>query len=364
MPYRPALAALAVLAGSALAACSQGVPPRPSAVPSPAAGSPAASPSPRPASRTGRWLGWPCQEAAVSRAVGDTGPALVFTDARIGFVTKGREVYRTRDGGRTWRHVRTLTGEAYDIVTGGCGSLYLLYAAPVGSHVDRSDDDGATWHRVATGTLALTTLAMTTPYAGFGLAPLPDGSGGTLYETVDGGAHWREVTQPGTRTFTVSATATGRVLAGVPEGVARSDDFGHHWRTAYAAPDAEWTTVRVAFGAGRAAWALLATGGERRLRHTRDLTAWAPVVAGLDGDALLAPRGATALLAGADGPGALTTTDGGLTFVRGRLGASGGVPSVAWTGRTTAVAAVEDDRGVRTYRTTDAGRTWRLVRRL
>ena len=363
MPYRPALAALAVLA---LAACSPGVPPRPTAEPAPATASPTASPRPRPASSPpGRWLGWPCQETAVSRAVVDTGPALVFTDARTGFVTKGRNLYRTRDGGRTWRHIRTLTGEAYDVVTGGCGSLYLLYAGPVGSHVDRSDDDGTSWFRIATSTTGFTTLAMTTPYAGFALAPLPDGSGGgTLYETVDGGAHWRLVTQPGTRTFSVSATATGRVLAGVPEGVARSDDFGFTWRTADAVPDVEWTTVRVALGTGRAAWALLSTSGERRLRHTRDLTVWSPVAAGLDGDATLAARGAVALLAGVAGPTTLTTTDGGLTFVRGDLGASGGMPAVAWTGRATAVAAVEDDRGVRTYRTTDAGRTWRLVQRL
>lgn len=388
----------AAFAALALLGCSQEQP-RPSASPAPSATSesppatappvtpsPSASPSATPsapASPTASPTAPACSVVRGSRALDDFQNASVaFADASVGVTAVGRKVFRTTNGGASWRAVRTLPGVAFDVVPAGCRTMFLLYDGSTGTHLDRSDDAGATWRRVVSNGTAFRALGFVTPRVGFAIESFPDEPGGLVWKTTDGGANWRRIArQPGDAVFTIAAAANGVTLAGLNNGVARSTDGGATWTMAVTTPQRNWRT-RVWLGSNLSSgWALL-TGFDPantayRLHRTANLAGtWATVASSADRKLGSRPHaiggyGSASLMVGRfDGDGVFMarTTNGGTSFTRAPLvplDEEGGdivygVSGIAWLTASNAVAVIgADSAGV--YRTTNGGTTWRQV---
>jgi photosystem II stability/assembly factor-like uncharacterized protein len=107
----------------------------------------------------------------------------------------GHGIFRSADGGRTWRR---LEGEAPRDVTAlaaGAGEPETLYVGTARSGVVKTADGGRSFTRVASGlgsgpvlALAVDPAARQTLYAGLE---------GGLYKTTDGGAAWSRLPFPG-----------------------------------------------------------------------------------------------------------------------------------------------------------------------
>jgi len=380
------LRAVAVLVSLALVGCTSETP-SPNASPSASATVTAtpsatvtATRSPSPTS-TPPPPGPRCSVVRGSRAIGDDfNSSVAFVDGDTGVVAVGKKLYRTTDGGAHWRLVRTLPGDAWDVVAAGCRTMFVVYDGR-GTTLDRSDDGGATWHPVASSLPPFRTLDFVTPRVGFALQTIPDEAGATLYKTYDGGATWRHI-YGDTEVYSVAAAANGVTLAGLADGVALSLDGGASWRQVVRSERYVNARSRVWLGTDlRSAFALVhdAVGGRGyELYRTGRLTSSWDVVASYDGarklgehPSVLGGYGSSALMVGrfdAEGVATGTTRTGGASFYRGSVVPPDeeggdvvyGVSGIAWPTATHAVVVVgADQAGV--YRSLDAGATWRQV---
>lgn len=152
--------------------------------------------------------------------------ALYFEDLRTGFAVGGRgNFFRTMDGGATWSDEVILTRDEFDghlfgIGKAASGSLFMASEQGV---LFRSDDAGATW------------LQLDSPYNGsfFGVSfhgprILAYGMRGHVAVSDDNGASWRMV-PTGTDKSLMSATATADgvlVLAGLDGAIVTTRDGG------------------------------------------------------------------------------------------------------------------------------------------
>ncbi|HSK72099.1 MAG TPA: hypothetical protein VK892_10420, partial [Pyrinomonadaceae bacterium] len=178
-----------------------------------------------------------------------------------GNVSHGDGVYKSTDGGKTWKHIGLSDTRQIGRVRVHPKNPDLVYVAALGHlwgsnnerGVFRSKDGGKTWQKVLyrnenTGAVDLI-LDPTNPntiYAGFWQVQrkpwtlISGGEGSTLYKSTDGGDTWTELKNNkglptgiwGKVGVTVSPVNSNRVWAIIEAkdgGLYRSDDAGENW---------------------------------------------------------------------------------------------------------------------------------------
>jgi photosystem II stability/assembly factor-like uncharacterized protein len=260
---------------------------------------------------------------ALTRSDGSSGPAAGLpktpdyhsltvspTDPRTLLLGTHDGLFRSADGGRTWRAVALDGQDAMNLVRAGGRTLWVA-----GHYVlARSEDGGQTWRDVRPAGLpgldvhgfAADPSRPRTLYAAI--------AGKGLYRSTDGGNSFSPVsTEVGPAVMALALTPDGRILAGdMQRGLMVSRDGGATW------------TLRL-----RAQLMGLAVN---------------------PGD----PKRVVAA-----GPGVILSTDGGDSWQR-VLELPQGAGPVAWSQSSPRIAyAVGFDRML--YRTDDRGRTWRAV---
>ena len=174
-------------------------------------------------------------------------------------VYHGDGVYRTTDGGRTWkhlgltdtRHIGRIVVHPHDADVAYVAALGHAFGPNAERGVFRTLDGGATWEQVLfrdvdSGAVSLA-MDPTNPrivYAAFWQARrtawglTSGGPGSSLYRSTDGGDTWQELhtglpAGPLGRIGLAHSARAGRVYATVEAaegGIYRSDDYGDHWR--------------------------------------------------------------------------------------------------------------------------------------
>jgi photosystem II stability/assembly factor-like uncharacterized protein len=178
----------------------------------------------------------------------------------------GDGMYKSMDGGRTWKHVGLVNTERFSRIVLNPQNPDIVFAAAMGHEwgpnaergLYRSTDGGATWKQILfvndTTGAGDVTLDPTNPniiYAGmYDYVRTPwyfrsGGPGSGLYRSTDGGDTWVKLTDPATHNGLPSASPLGRIdirVSGSSPSVVysmiesregllwRSDDHGEHWR--------------------------------------------------------------------------------------------------------------------------------------
>lgn len=215
---------------------------------------------------------WACvsdsifQSASVGAiAVAPSDPNVVYVgmgEAEIrSNISYGDGVYKSTDGGRSWRHMGLKQADAIGNIEVHPQNANLLYAAALGNPfapnpdrgVFRSTDGGATWKKIlfkndSTGA-ATVRLDPTNPsivYATLwqayrnGHSMSSGGRGCGLYKSTDGGDTWQSLNEKpgmprgllGKIGVAVAPSNPNRLYALIENakgGLYRSDDAGEHW---------------------------------------------------------------------------------------------------------------------------------------
>lgn len=143
------------------------------------------------------------------------------------YAALGEYLYRSADGGRTWKQRSYLSGGTYDLLIGSADRT-RIYASG-SNRVYRSSNSGKTFKLVHVGSLGVGSLALD-PIGG--QVMLAGGVG--LYRSENGGQTWRFV---GLENLNVTAVAFSRTtpqtaVAGTTGGPYFSTDGGQSWRRA------------------------------------------------------------------------------------------------------------------------------------
>jgi photosystem II stability/assembly factor-like uncharacterized protein len=177
-------------------------------------------------------------------------------------IAQGNGMYKSADGGRTWSHIGLDDSQQIGRVLVDPRSADVVYVAALGHPygpnaergVFRSRDGGRSWRKVLykdenTGAIDLAfepgnpeviyAALWQTRRTPWHIYPPSNGPGGGLYKSTDGGEHWTQITghgfpdKPGRIGLAVAPSQPRRVYAmvDVPEagGVYRSDDAGATW---------------------------------------------------------------------------------------------------------------------------------------
>ena len=199
-------------------------------------------------------------------AVSESNPDVVYVGTGEypirGNVSHGEGVYKTTDGGKTWRHVGLAETRQIARVRVHPKNPDVVYVAALGHvwgpnperGIYRSADGGITWTRIlfrndSTGAieLVLDPAKPSTLYAGFwqaGRKPwqlVSGGAGSGIFKSTDGGARWTELTRKpglpkgviGNVGLAVSPAKPAIVWALIEAdsgGVFRSGDSGETWQ--------------------------------------------------------------------------------------------------------------------------------------
>jgi photosystem II stability/assembly factor-like uncharacterized protein len=177
-------------------------------------------------------------------------------------IAQGRGLYRSSDGGRTWRFVGLGDTQQIGRIDVDPRNADIVYVAalghPYGPNAERgvfkSSDGGAHWTRVLgpnrdTGAIdvvlepgdpnVIYAALWQTRRTPWNIYPPSNGPGSGLYRSNDGGAHWTRLggngfaAKPGRIGLAVAPSEPARVYAMVDAdsgGLYRSDDRGEHWR--------------------------------------------------------------------------------------------------------------------------------------
>ena len=199
-------------------------------------------------------------------AVAPSDPNIVYVgmgeETVRGNVSSGDGVYRSADGGKTWKNIGLADTEQISRVRVDPRNPDLVYVAAIGHvwgdneqrGIFRTKDGGKTWEKVlyrdaATGAsdLVIDPSNPRTLYAAlwqFGRKPYrmdSGGEGGGLFKSMDGGDSWTEISRNkglpsgvlGKINVAVSPVNSNRVWAMVEAkdgGLYRSDDAGETWQ--------------------------------------------------------------------------------------------------------------------------------------
>ena len=223
-------------------------------------------------------------------AVAPSDPNVLYVGSGEGLqrpdLSVGDGIYKSTDGGRSWRHVGLRDGQQIPAVIvdprDANRVLVAVLGHPYGANAERgvfrSSDGGESWQKVLytdenTGAMDVT-FDPANPQTVFAVlwaarqAPWEIGSSWTLsannglYKSTDGGTSWRRITAglPTTQDrlgrigLAVSASEPGRMYAVVGAanggGVYRSDDAGEQWRLVNGDPrlwgrDGDFNEVKV-----------------------------------------------------------------------------------------------------------------------
>jgi len=181
-------------------------------------------------------------------------------------IAQGKGVYRSDDGGRTWRFDGLADTQQIGRILVDPRDANVVYVAalghPYGPNPERgvfkSGDGGAHWTKVLgpdanTGAIDLAldpgepgviyAALWQTRRTPWNIYPPSNGPGSGLYRSDDGGAHWVQLTgegfpaAPGRIGIATAPSAPGRLYALIDAeegGLYRSDDRGAHWTRASA----------------------------------------------------------------------------------------------------------------------------------
>jgi photosystem II stability/assembly factor-like uncharacterized protein len=162
-------------------------------------------------------------------------PSRLFAAANIGSYPTRPSLYRSTDGGVTWRLLQnsppgpfTLTCDAAnpDVVYAGVAQLGFDYSGSPTS-LYRSDDGGDTWNKVSEPQLAGSTFAIAAGPTGL-FAATTQG----LLVSTDAGVSWKSTSVPSAAdTVTVDPTRGQTVYANGDAGLFVSTDGGATWKS-------------------------------------------------------------------------------------------------------------------------------------
>ncbi|MDE2149436.1 MAG: hypothetical protein KGJ55_06320 [Gammaproteobacteria bacterium] len=176
-------------------------------------------------------------------------------------IAQGDGVYRSTDGGATWQHaglddtrqIARILVDPHDANVAYVAALGHPYGPNAQRGVFKTTDGGRTWRKLLyrdddTGAVSLAfepgdadviyAALWQTRRPPWSVYPPSDGPGSGLYKSTDGGAHWRQLqghgfpAHSGRIGVAISAAAPRRVyaiVAGPDGGLYRSDDAGGHW---------------------------------------------------------------------------------------------------------------------------------------
>lgn len=153
-----------------------------------------------------------------------------------------RQLYRTDDGGATWRSIGPAPGQTARpamLVLPGLGAAPDLITLTTGSRVQRSSDGGATW--APGGPWPITEAAQgadDNAAVGFllGEASAPDrlyalAADGAFWQSESGGLSWQPAAVQSVSALAIAPYFGARIWAATAEGLAFSGDNGDSWTT-------------------------------------------------------------------------------------------------------------------------------------
>jgi photosystem II stability/assembly factor-like uncharacterized protein len=170
-------------------------------------------------------------------------------------LTGTAEVWGTKDGGKTWKHLKTLLNKnknkevyaaAYAIMYTQQGTLLVTDTDSDGGHIYRSEDKGLTWKDMgAVSPNALYRLER----AGNGI--VVNGWHGTVYKSIDDGITWNKIQKlSDAALFATEYLGMSVLLQADQEGnIYRSTNLGYVWDTVTKLRGAADDFVNIGYGA-------------------------------------------------------------------------------------------------------------------
>jgi photosystem II stability/assembly factor-like uncharacterized protein len=182
--------------------------------------------------------------------IGDTGSPEEFY-----ILTGTAEVWGTRDGGKTWRHLKTLLEKnrnremytaAYAIMYTSKGSLLVTDTDSDGGHIYRSVDKGITWQDLgAISGNALYRLEKN----GDGI--IVNGWEGTVYKSTDDGITWHKMQRLSDAALFATEYMGKSVLLQADQSgtIFRSTNEGRSWHPVAHFPESADDFINIGYGA-------------------------------------------------------------------------------------------------------------------
>ncbi len=235
------------------------------------------------------------------------------------------DLFRSRDGGRTWQGLPGMQGKSIRALALAPSDPRILVAGALDG-VFRSDDGGDTWRRISPAThgeikniesLAIDPRTPDIVYAGTWHLP---------WKTYDGGASWRPIHDgiiDDSDVFSIIVDRTNPIVvyASACSGIYKSDDAGHRFRKIQGIPySARRTRVLQQDPTNPA---IVYAGTTEGLFKTTDSGAtWTRTTAAnvIVNDVLVDPRRPERVLLATDRGGVLASNDGGRTFAASNRG--------------------------------------------